>query len=266
MPNVYKTSYGVSLCRYNANKNNQPEILMIKKRFTYSYFSFIFGYYKKDNDAYLRYLFNNMTSGEKVDILSMKFSNMWYRLWLAEPEKNYNSFVSHTDTKNIKRYLSKKSKFESIFLKDAGVRLCNLINNSTNSVTPWEIPKGAPNLNELDMNCAVREFEEETSIKSDNYNILWGIKPIISTHKDDDIIYRSVYYTAYINKNSKWVPNIKFNNINQLSEVDQIQWIALDDIKFLNLKEHNKKRLVDMFKKIIYVFKKNIKSYYYNPL
>ena len=116
------------------------------------------------------------------------------------------------------------------------------------------------------MNCAIREFEEEASIKADNYNILWGIKPIISSHKDDDIIYRSVYYTAYINKNSKWVPNIKFNNINQLSEVDQIQWIALDDIKFLNLKEPNKKRLVDMFKKIIYVFKKNIKSYYYNPL
>ena len=75
-----------------------------------------------------------------------------------------------------------------------------------------------------------------------------------------------MYYTAYINKNSKWIPNIKFNNITQLSEVEQIQWVSLDDIKFLNLTETNKKRLIDMFKKIIYIFKKNIKSYYYQSL
>ena len=255
MSNTYKTSYGIALCRYNIYKNTQPEILMIKKRFTYSYFSFIFGYYKKNNTKYLQYLFNNMTYCEKIDILSMKFSNMWHRLWITYPDTN--------NMKNIKRYFRKKDKFESIFMKDSGDRLRHLINNSTNISTHWEIPKGSPNVDELDMNCAVREFEEETGITSDKYSILWGVDPIIVSHKDDNIIYRSVYYTAYMNKNTNWEPSVKFENANQLSEVDQIQWVSLDAIKFLSLPENIKKRLVDIYKKIICVFKKNIKSYYY---
>jgi hypothetical protein len=64
----YKTSYGIALCRYNASKNNQPEILLIKKRYTYCYFSFVFGHYKKYNNKHLQYLFNNMSFGEKVDV------------------------------------------------------------------------------------------------------------------------------------------------------------------------------------------------------
>lgn len=268
---VYKTSYGVAMCRYNKYKNNQVEVLMIKKRYTYHYFSFIFGHYKKHNNRHLQYLFNNMTFGEKVDILSMKFSSMWYRLWLVDPEKNhniYNMYKGKHDTvehmKNIKCYFRKKSKFETIFLRDDGKRLQRLINNSSNAVTPWEIPKGSPNSDELDMNCAVREFEEETAIYSDKYSMMWDIKPIVSSHKDDNIIYRSVYYIAYLNKDSKWQPKVKFETSHQLSEVEQVQWVSLDDIKFLNLNDSSKKRLMNLYKKIIHIFKYNIKSYYYN--
>ena len=272
MPKVsYRTSYGVAMCRYNKYKNNQVEVLMIKKRYTYHYFSSIFGHYKKYNTKYLQYLFNNMTFGEKVDILSMKFSNMWYRLWLSDPEKNHNIYSIYKykndapdHVKNIKCYLRKKSKFETIFLRDDGKRLRRLINNSSNAVTPWEIPKGSPNQDEMDMNCAVREFEEESGIYSDKYSMLWDVKPIVSAHKDADTIYRSVYYVAYLNKCSKWYPKVKFETSHQLSEVEQVQWISVDEIKFLNLNESVKKRLINMYKRIIHTFKSNIKSYYYD--
>ena len=72
LKNKCKTSYGIALCRFNRDKNLQSEILMIKKRYTYHYFSFVFGHYKKYNNKHLQYLFNNMTFGEKIDILSMK--------------------------------------------------------------------------------------------------------------------------------------------------------------------------------------------------
>ena len=268
---IYKTSYGIALGRYNKNKNNQLELLMIKKRYTYHYFSFIFGHYKKNNNKQLQYLFNNMTFGEKIDILSMKFNSMWYRIWLSDPEKNYtmlNSYKDKPDTddhvRNLKCYVRKKAKFEAIFMRDDGKRLRRLINNSSNSVTPWEIPKGNPNLEELNINCAMREFEEETGLYSDKYNILWDIPPITSTHIDDDVVYKSIYYIAFFKNNSSWQPKIKFETLNQLSEIEQIQWVTLDEIKFLNLNEKSKNKLIDLYKKIRHIFKINVKSYYYN--
>lgn len=269
--NKYKASYGIALCRFNKEKNLQSEILMIKKRYTYHYFSFVFGYYKKYNNKQLQYLFNNMTFGEKVDILSMKFSNMWYRLWICDPEKNYDIntlFVNNKSTddqyyNNLKCYFRKKSKFETIFLRDGGKRLKRLINNSNNAVTPWEIPKGGKDENELELECAKREFEEETGINSDKYTILWNVDPIIVSHKDDDIVYRYVYYLAYLNNNVNWQPKVKFDTCHQLTEIEQVRWISLAEIKFLNLNEESKNRLIKNYKKVIYYFKKNIKSYYY---
>lgn len=270
--NKYKTSYGIALCRFNKEKNYQSEILMIKKRYTYHYFSFVFGHYKKYNNKQIQYLFNNMTFGEKIDILSMKFNTMWYRLWINDPEKNYDINVNYSNIKpnddqygrNLKCYFRKKAKFETIFLRDSGKRLKRFINNSSNAVTPWEIPKGSINENELELNCAKREFEEETGITSDKYTILWNVKPINISHKDDDVVYRSVYYLAYFNNDSCWQPKVKFDTCQQLSEVEQVRWVALNEITFLNLNTENRNRLIKNYKKIIYYFKKNIKSYYYN--
>lgn len=268
--NKYKTSYGIALCRFNKNKNFQSEILMIKKRYTYHYFSFIFGHYKKYNNKQLQYLFNNMTFGEKLDILSMKFSNMWYRLWICDPEKNFdiNSLFNNKSNDenhciNLKYYFRKKSKFESIFLRDGGKRLRRLINNSTMAVTPWEIPKGGMDVNEKEMECAKREFEEETGINASNYTILWNVKPITVSHKDGDMIYRSIYHVAYLNNDTNWSPKIHFDTNHQLKEIEQVRWLSLNEIQFLNLNEECKNRLIKNYKKIIYFFKKHIKSHYY---
>jgi 8-oxo-dGTP pyrophosphatase MutT (NUDIX family) len=261
----YKISYGIALCRYNKDKNNQNEILMIKKRYTYYYFSFVFGHYKKYNNKHLQYLFDNMTFGEKIDILSMKFSNIWYRLWLTNPEQNYSGNKSdETKFSNLKCYFRKKNKFENIFLRDNGNRLIRLINNSLNAETPWEIPKGGIEHNENSLDCAIREFEEETNISTCDYNILWNIDPVTVSHKDENIIYKSVYYIAYLNSSSKWKPKIKFDTCNQLGEIEQVRWVSLGEILFLNLNDKNKSKLQRNYKNIIHWFKKNIKSNYYN--
>lgn len=273
MPKLkYKISYGVALCRYNKEKNNQFEILYIKKRYTYHFFNFVLGYYKKYNNNQLQYLFDNMTFGEKIDILSMKFSNMWYRLWMTDPEKKYNMYNSLCSLEhikniesqndyhisNVKNYFRKKNKFESIFTRDGGKRLKKLINKSTNAVTPWEIPKGKKKEEESDLKCAMREFEEETAIPSDKYRVLAQVGTIRHSFKDDDTVYTSIYYCAILV--TDWVPRIRFDTYSQVSEIEEVRWVALDELRFLNLNYKTHSNLINLFKCI----KAKIKPYYKN--
>ncbi len=267
----YKISHGVAVCKYDTSKHGKKEvkILMVKRRYTYAYFSFVFGHYKKYNKKRIQHLFDNMAFGEKIDILSMNFSNIWYRIWLCEPEKNYDKYKQNVATemqmKNLTYYFRKKAKFESVFMRDGGKLLRRLINNSTNSSTPWEIPKGKADTSELDLNCGMRELEEEAGVSPDKYTILWDVKPIMSSHKDDNIVYRSNYYVAYFNNtnNSNWEPKVKFTSAQQLAEVEQVQWVSSDELKFLNLNENSKKRLTNLHNSIAAKFKIHVRSYYY---
>ena len=90
--------------------------------------------------------------------------------------------------------------------------------------------------------------------------MLWDVKPIIVSHKDDNIIYRSVYYLAYFDKHSSWEPKVKFETTTQLSEVEAVQWVSHNEINFLNMNESSKKRLKLLYKNVIYNFKKKIKN------
>src|SRR5688572_28910419 len=96
-----KISYGISLIRYNY-KYNKYEILMIKKRNSYSFINFAMGIYII-NEYELYGMFNNMTFYEKRIILTMNFEYIWSYLWNTDKiEYNYN-------------YLAKKKIFDTNF-------------------------------------------------------------------------------------------------------------------------------------------------------
>ena len=272
MPKI-KISYGVALCRYNKKRNNQTEILLIKKRYSYHFFSFVFGYYKKYDDSYIKYLLNNMSFSEKIDIMGMQFNNMWYRIWLNNPENNFNirDIYSQSNKKILENEISngdiyhlffkKKNKFEKNFKSDGGKKLRNMINESTDSEILWEIPKGGLKSSETPIDGAMREFYEETSINSKYYDILYDISPVIETHRDSGIIYKNIYYIARIKSQylNKLNPRMHFNNFQQISEVEQIKWVSLSEIMFLNLNKKYDKKLTKLYKNIIKKFKKSNK-------
>lgn len=270
MPKV-KKSYGIALCRKRNDKSNKTEILLVKKRYTYQFFEFVFGRYKKDDTKYLLYLFNNMTYSEKLCILNMNFSEMWYRIWLNNPEKTYFYGYSQIITgkisietkkknkpkswKGIGCYFKKKNKFESCFMKDSGKKLNNLITISKNSESPWDIPKGHKNPNEKDLNAAQREFEEETGIDPRNYSIFWHETPIIISYQNQGITYKHYYYMAELD-NKKWIPKVSFKKYNQIIEVEAIKWVSKDEIKFLHLNHEQNKRMLYLFDIITKKYKK----------
>ena len=285
-----KRSYGVANCRYNL-KTNRYEVLMVKKRYTYYYVDFVLGHYSKNNNTRLVFLFNNMTNEEKVDILSLDFGQIWYRIWLINPESIYSHHDKRLNSDEYAKYVVCKKQFERSFLVDHGERLRNLINKSANTGTLWEIPKGRKSIpEERDVNCAVREFEEETGITPSHYKILFDISPLRSVSSNLKSKYIHNYYVAIEcdsdNVNSlcglgkldlddvnlfnidarlgmeMWRKRryhqkdaslkIQFTNDTQISEVIEMRWMTLEEIKIIK----NPDNTYDMVKGIFKLLKK----------
>jgi 8-oxo-dGTP pyrophosphatase MutT (NUDIX family) len=213
-----RISLGIACCRLNGNI---PEILLVCKRYTYSYNVFVHGRYNSGNSADIIKLFNGMTIEEKIDILSLNFSQIWYRIWL-------------NNTPSIKsNYYILKNKFESAFVADNGLRLKKLMSRSNHSTLKiWEIPKGKKkNRTETDIHCAVREFNEETNIHKKSYKI-FPTHTRTYTYIDDNERYTNIYYIAFMRHIME--PNISFNNSTQLDEISDIGFFSIDKIRLLD--------------------------------
>lgn len=255
-----KKSCGIACLR--TDSKNQLEILLVKKRYTYEFCDFVLGNYDSSSresiNTSVRKLVNNMTIHEKIDILSLNFDTMWFKIWLESPIlKSYKPIINtenaYDTLKKIKSYEKKKKKFTNVFLRDNGERLKNIVLNSKNNTSielMWEIPKGRKRKIETNLDCAIREFKEETNIEQDNYNILFDINPIIETLNSSNTTYIHKYFVAYSTYQSK--PELKIiKNLSQVTEISSIKWLKLNEIKFLD----NKNRLYHLVSKIFSVFR-----------
>lgn len=242
-----RRSYGIICCRPSPNG---LQMLMIKKATTYHFCEFVAGHYNKKKTPHLKGLFNNMTYHEKMDILTLKFQNMWYRIYRVNADESYNRTSNNAWTK---AYVSKKNKFERDFLSDGGVKLRLLISQSANVDTPWEFPKGRASPKEKEIDTAIREFREETGINETHYNILWHLPPYVETYNDFGTTYINTYY--YATAVNMWEPIYRFSDNQQISEVSAVQWVTKQDLKHMKLQKITFDRLVNSFTKIIRKYK-----------
>jgi len=219
---------------------------MIKKSKSYCFCKFVMGVYK-NNDKDLLNLFNNMTYNEKLDIIRMDFNLLWYRIHLSN--STYEAGIPFYESSI---YLSKKNRFESLFLPDRGDRLIRLISDSINSDTEWEFPKGKKSRpSESDLNAAIREFEEETKLTRDQYRILWHVNPYIESYRDYGVIYKNTYFYAELIHGSY---KYDYSDKNQVRELQDIQWMSKNKLSLLSNicpTSHNR-----LFKKVSIVTKK----------
>jgi hypothetical protein len=63
------------------------------------------------------------------------------------------------------------------------INLTDIVNNSITkwTETEWEFPKGRRNFKEKDLDCALREFEEETGISTSKIKLIENVLPIEET-------------------------------------------------------------------------------------
>ena len=219
------TSYGI-LCYFV--QNNNIKYLMIQRKDSLCYIEFMRGFYDVNNVYYLYTLFKYITTTEKERILNNDFDYLWNLLW-----ENYNI------SKFKKDYEISKVKFNK--LKEGFEMKGELINfnyliektkNDTFDETEMEFPKGRRNLNENNINTALREFEEESGLSRDKINLINNKSYEEIYIAVNNIRYRHIYYIAKCNeKNFQSIVNLfNPNNKTQIKEVIDVKWFDYDDV------------------------------------
>lgn len=242
------TSYGIIAYK---RIDRDIKILLVQRKDSIGYIDFVRGKYdtKIKKEEIFKTLIGEMTLSEKKRLLKYSFDELWNRLWM-----NHNSRAYNND------YNLAKKKFYSLDVK-------NMIKESLKE-TKWEnsefsIPKGRRNNSEPIIECAIREFIEETGFKKTDFYIDNNFKPIEEVfYGSNGISYKHIYYIAEI-FNDK-IPKIDNTNILQAGEIKYINWFSYkESMNLFRYYETTKREIVHKVYKLLNENKYYLKKKYY---
>lgn len=233
------TSYGIIVFR---TTTNGTEFLMIRRKDSFGYIDFIRGKYSPYNIYQIQNIVNEMSVYEKSRILSEPFETLWNEMW---GETNKSQYKNEEQISLKKMDLIK----DGVIVDNEKINLIDIVNRSNTNwkETEWEFPKGRRNYKEKDLDCALREFEEETGILASKIKIVENILPfeeifIGTNHKS----YKHKYFLACMTETEDYLNNF------QKSEVSKLEWKTIDqcleDIRPYNLE---KRELITNINKIL---------------
>lgn len=188
------TSYGIILFT-TVERNNKSEILyqLCQRRDSISYAEFL-----KDNlepEDIVRMHINIMSKEERKRCVDYYLKDdpeaLWDDLWINHKSRIYKN--------DMKRCCDSFKKNMEKYIQDF------LDEEKGSEENPWGFPKGRKHTSESEIDCALREFEEETTISRENIQVL-QIRPYEEFYTGTDgKLYRTVYYVAYI----PYIPDIQ---------------------------------------------------------
>jgi ADP-ribose pyrophosphatase YjhB (NUDIX family) len=224
------TSYGIIVFK---SSPQGIKYLMIRRKDSFGYIDFIRGKYSPYNIYQLQNIVNEMSIHEKEQILSQPFDKLWREMWGEGFASQYKN-----------EELSSSRKFDlirnGVIENDETITIKEIIASSATqwTETEWEFPKGRRNYKEKDIECAIREFEEETGILRSKFTIVENIMPFeeifIGTNCKS---YKHKYFIAHMNEDDDELTNY------QKTEVSKIEWKTYEEclecIRPYNLEKKN---------------------------
>lgn len=202
------TSYGI--LGYHIFNNNQIKFLLIQRKDSIGYIDLIRGKYNHNikKNQILKTLIDEMTLEEKNNLLYFNFDELWNKLWVNKQSKIYTN-----------DYYLAKIKYNSLDIQ-------HMIKESLIDTkwldTEYTIPKGRKNRYENKIECAIREFSEETGIDKKYINFIDSIPFEEIFFGSNGTYYKHVYYLTEITTDD--IPFVNNKNPLQCGEVKNVKW------------------------------------------
>jgi len=205
---------------------------MVRRKDSMAYTEFLRGKYDVEDSEYIRKLLSNMTAEEQQRLSLSKFDNLWNKHW-------------GDDTGHSKEYETSLNKFKNLDFSSL------LQNIEGFSESEWGFPKGRRMHRETDLDCAIREFSEETNIPRSSYTICSNLILKENFAGTNGIPYLHVYFLALKNSDIELTP---LNSL-QEREISAISWKSLQQCRDLTRPHYlQRNKLLDSLKRIVSTF------------
>lgn len=225
-PKYNVCSYGIIAYTYI---NNIRKYLMIRRKHTIGYVVVIRGKYESiDTSNQLNEAIDRMTIFEKSKIINEPFDLNWDWLW-------------NMTTDHGKPYTLDKQIAYDKYVANKEYIIQKIQESITSWNEPeWEFPKGRINRGEQYVECALREFTEETQIHMENIHIIKNVAPFEESYTSfDNKKYKNTYFLAMLDVKSYDL------GVFQEDEVSKMEWMTETECIY-HIRPYNgeKKRLI----------------------
>lgn len=211
-------SYGIVAIKFI---EDTPYYLLIRRRDSISYVEFLRGKYKLDNPDYISMLINGMTIEERRRLLSGSFDGLWEALWNSQNTRQYRN-----ECEVARRMYTAIKNTGDIH----GRLLVQYVEHATTywSEPEWGFPKGRRAIKEAGLDCALREFSEETGLSPSVVHIVEDEPSQIEEYTGTNgIRYKQIYFVGACASNN--IAEHQPMNRVMSREIGDIGWYLYED-------------------------------------
>ena len=233
--NCGKTGHPMHACKHPIISNGMivfkhgnegASYLMIRRKDTLGFVEFIRGKYPVCNQMYVQRLIDEMTLDEKHRLQTQTFSELWKNVW----GDYLNSKYQNEEAISCERFNTLKSGLRTNHRGGgANYTLHSLITKSRTQWTEpeWGFPKGRRNYQEKDLDCALREFSEETGYDETRLVVMQNVIPYEEIFMGSNMkTYKHRYYVAHMSFVSQ--APLKSPPDFQKTEVSKMAWFSYE--------------------------------------
>ena len=209
------------------------EVLMIRRKDSMAFTEFLRGKYFVDDTDYIRILLSNMTHDEHKKLMSHTFQELWTIHW-------------GDDNNHSKEFESSIQKFNQL---DFGSLLKDLEGFEESE---WGFPKGRRAHRESDLDCAIREFSEETNIPRSAYTICSNLILKEQFRGTNGTEYFHIYFLALLNREIELNQSL---TVMQEREISAISWKTLQECRELTRPHYSQRNeMLNSLERIVNTF------------
>ena len=279
------SSFGI-MCFRRRPGSSHIEYLMVQRKDSLAYVEFIRGKYNLQGRSYLLRLLSNMTRSERIRIRTSDFDQLWHGFWqsdhtrsfMKEYDQSKNRFESlrrgyhyNAAAATLHAPASPSAEIDTSPTASSAAAASasaaasaafapqffsmDVALDSTKAEydeTEFGFPKGRRNLNESDLQCALREFAEESGISASDLRMCGGL---FGGHQhqqqfeevftgSNNVWYRHVYYVAELRQDSRAMSDVGVKPSTdpvQMREVRAVGWFDSTGV-LARIRDHNIER------------------------